>query len=224
VYYEVRAGIYLEQNQYKAAASDIEKALELSPRSAQAFFLRGTLYFHQEAYDKALKALKKAIELDPSQLEPRIQMIAVYANAGQYEKAIYEATKMLDQGIIDPVLLLNRGYAAMSLGKYDLAAGDFEKALQLNPELAEARNNLGFVRFRNGETREGRKLIEQGLRLNPQNALAYAFRALILNSEGKSDSACADLKRARALGLRFEKHPKWKFREIFDEECTNNQP
>ncbi len=224
VYYEVRAAVYLDRDRFEEADADIRKALELAPRSAQAYFLRGTLYFHQKTYDKAIKSLKKSIELDPSQLESRIQLIAVYANAGQYEKAVYEATRMLDQGIIDPVLLLNRGYAAMNLGKYDLAEGDFEKALQLNPELAEARNNLGFLRFLGGKSREGRKLIEESIKLKHENALAYAFRALIFQSEGKKDSACADLLHARALGLNFEDYPKWKFRETFNEECINNQP
>ena len=224
VYYEVRAAIYLDKDRFDEAEKDIGRALGLAPRSAQAYFLRGTLYFHQKNYKKSIKALKKSIELDPSQLESRIQLIAVYANAGQYEKAVYEATKMLDQGIIDPVLLLNRGYAAMNLGKYDLAAGDFEKSLQLNPELAEARNNLGFLRFLGGDSREGRKLIEESMKLNPDNALAYAFRALIFKSEGKPDSACSDLNNARALGLNFEDFPNWKFRETFNELCTNDIP
>jgi tetratricopeptide (TPR) repeat protein len=36
----------------------------------------------------------------------------------------------------------NRGAALMALGQYDAARGDFQRALRMDPALADARENL----------------------------------------------------------------------------------
>ncbi len=222
VYYEVRAAIYLDLGDTAAAAADIQHALSIAPQSAQAYFLKGTLRQAEHRYADAIKALKKSIQLDPKQIEPRIQLIAVYANSGQNEKAIYEASKLLDQGILDPILLLNRGYATMNLQRYDLAAGDFEKALQLNPDLAEARNNLGWVRFMQGDRSEALNLINESLRLNKGNALAYAFKAYIFKASGEMDSACSNFRKAEARGFHPADHESLPLNDLLTLDCKNN--
>jgi tetratricopeptide (TPR) repeat protein len=198
-YYEVRASAYLELGQPGKAEADILRAIELNGQSAQAYFLLGTLRSIQKKYQAALRALKKSLDLDPSAREPLIQIVGVYVNARQYEKAIYEATKLLDKGILDPLLLNNRGFASMQMDRYDLAKEDFQKALQMDPNYAAARNNLGYARYKLGDTMRGLKLINESLELDPDNAYAYKFRGEVNDARGQRQAACTDWQKALDL-------------------------
>jgi hypothetical protein len=50
---------------YKAAAEELEKAIELDPQMAEAYYQLGGVYIRMKDTDKACQALKKFIELTP---------------------------------------------------------------------------------------------------------------------------------------------------------------
>lgn len=200
-YFEVRASIYLQTDQLDQAEADIHQAMALNDESSQAYFLLGILRTQQKSYPGALNALKRSLDLNPSSKEPLIQIVTVYVSSQQYEKAIYEATKLLDKGVLDPVLLVSRGFASMQMEQYQHAADDFRQALKLDGDHAAARNNLGYATYNLGDTTAGLELINESLLLNPDNAYAYKFRGQVKAAQDSTEAACADWQKAISLGF-----------------------
>ena len=51
----------------------------------------------------------------------------------------------------DAVVYLNRGLAYDAMGDMDKALADFEQAIRLKPKMAEAYNNRGYLRYKQGQ-------------------------------------------------------------------------
>ena len=74
-----------------------------------------------------------------------------------------------------------------------------EKALELDPELAEAHMSLGCVHVAGYDWRNGLKEFERALELNPNLAFTYELQGWTLNGLGRFDEAIAKTKKAVAL-------------------------
>ena len=56
---------YLEKGQYDHAISDFDKAIEINPKFALAYYIRGRSYYYkrEKEYDKSWDDIKKAQDL-----------------------------------------------------------------------------------------------------------------------------------------------------------------
>ena len=74
-----------------------------------------------------------------------------------------------------------------------------EKALALDPELAEAHMSLGIVLVGTYDWRNGLKEFDRALELNPNLAFGYELGAWTVNGLGRFDAAMAKIKKAVEL-------------------------
>jgi tetratricopeptide (TPR) repeat protein len=95
--------------------------------------------------------------------------------------------------------LCNRGVARTMAGAVADALVDFNGALQLDPECAEAFNNRGFVRLLMSDARGAGADFDQALKLNPRLAGAYSNRGSLRLAVWDLHGALADLNVALAL-------------------------
>ena len=82
----------------------------------------------------------------------------------------------------------------MDTGDNDRAIGDFDKAIELDPQFAKAYNNRGNAYYRKGD-------YDQAIVIDPKYADAYTVRGAAYYFLGDSDHAIVDLERALELGL-----------------------
>jgi adenylate cyclase len=81
--------IFMLRRQYDKAIIEIQKAIELSPNSAQAYFVYGTVLRFSGRNDEAIPIFKKAIRLNPYTPIEYLNMLAwAYFHTEQYEEAI----------------------------------------------------------------------------------------------------------------------------------------
>lgn len=121
---------------------------------------------------KAREQFEAAIELDPN-----------YADAYA--------------GLADSVLLLQTNHQALTVDEaFSVAAASLDKALSLNPDLAEAHASLGLLRHQMWqENRSGPGLeaaaesFISALELNPNNATTYMWFATVRRSQQRSEEA-----------------------------------
>jgi TolB-like protein/Tfp pilus assembly protein PilF len=73
------------------------------------------------------------------------------------------------------------------------------KALQIDPELAEAHATLGYVRHYSGEWAAAEKSLQRALVLNPSNTLGRIWYANYLSSRGRADEAIREVRLAEQL-------------------------
>jgi tetratricopeptide (TPR) repeat protein len=123
--------------------------------------------------------------------------------------AVDGCTRALEEEGLSPsdraATYVNRGIVRMVRGSEAGADADFNAALALDRNLADAWLNKGFLRLRSGQGREALPFLQEGISRNPdREALAIFARGVAYEQMGDFQSAYADLKRAHEL------EPRWR--------------
>jgi len=95
--------------------------------------------------------------------------------------------------------LLSRGLDKDKRGDYQGAIADYNQAILLNPNLAEAYNNRGLVFSKQGNFSGAIADYNQAIKLNPNYAAAYNNRGLVQSGQENFSGAIADYNRALLL-------------------------
>ena len=77
------------------------------------------------------------------------------------------------------------------MGRFEEAALHYKEALRLEPNLAEAHNNLGNVLSEQAKVDEAIEHLEQAVRLQPDFARAYVNLGTALRQRPQMDAAVA---------------------------------
>lgn len=105
-------------------------------------------------------------------------------------------------GLADAYMVA-RGYGAIDLPweeAYRRAREAAERALTLDPELADAHASLAFIRFQSDwDLDAGERGLRRAVQLNPSSSQAHAWLSTVLKSRGRAAEAVAAARRAREL-------------------------
>ncbi len=148
---------------YREAIAAYDHAISLDPNYAVAYGNRGIAYRELKEYQKALADYDRVIQLDPSYAK-------VYYNRGNAYQELKEYQKALAYG--------NRGNAYCELKEYQEALADHDRALQLDPNLAQAYWYRGLVYYDLKEYQKALADYTRTIELNPRYARAYGGRGL----------------------------------------------
>jgi tetratricopeptide (TPR) repeat protein len=179
---------YAEKRMHDQAIAEFTKAIELLPDHAIAYAHRGRSYHKKGNYDQAVADFTKAIQLNPN-----------FADA-------YCA-----RGDINFDFAFGLSFAEIVAGGADikdvekhinLAISDYTKAIQINPNYADAYNKRG-VCF----SWAGKKDYEQAIsdytkaiQIEPNNIEAYQLRADAYLAKKEYDKAWEDVHKVESLG------------------------
>ena len=78
-------------------------------------------------------------------------------------------------------------------GEYDLAIVEYDQAIELDPDNAEAYNNRSLANNK-GELDRAIADLDQSIQLDPDNAIRYNIRGLVYVEKGELDQAIADFR------------------------------
>jgi tetratricopeptide (TPR) repeat protein len=126
---------YYHSQQYSKSISEYDKAIDLNPNHATAYYNRGIALTKLGRRLAAISDCNKAIELDPSYAAAYNNRGSVYTSLGKHNTAIKDYNKVIE---LDPkyaVGYYNRGNTYASLRKFEEAVRDYSIAVALGPEL-----------------------------------------------------------------------------------------
>lgn len=123
--------------------------------------------------------------------------------AGELQSAVHFYTQCVDTANLTPgqraTVLINRGNAYFRLGEQEMAAADFDRAIDLNPKSATAYYNRGLAAFVIGRYDDAIADSTEAIRLDPTMAAAFYNRGAARANMGDYAKAIADLSEAIRL-------------------------
>ncbi len=127
----------------------------------------------QGQLDSALAATRQ--ELGVSK-DPRARLfeVRILLTQKKPEEALKSAEAALKTDPNNPDYIYLRGAVEMSLQRYSSAEQDLRKALQLSPRHTGAMNDLAVLLMSVNKRAEAKSLLEQVLKINPQDQMAAA--------------------------------------------------
>lgn len=156
---------YLQQGAYEVAMREIDKALELNGRSAEAHHAKALLHQRLGQDDRAEASYKRALALAPG--DPRLNN-----NYGIFlcERGHYAAAENhFDCAIDNPfytspeTAYLNAGSCSATAGHYDAAERYLLTALQLAPTSSRALLLLAEAKYMRGQFEPARAYLDRYL-------------------------------------------------------------
>jgi tetratricopeptide (TPR) repeat protein len=179
--------------EYPEAA--LQQAVQSQPGFVPAWNYLSIVYRGSNQLDKALAAIDKAIQLQPNNPNLYNEKRAVLSDLKKYreaEAAINKAIKLSPRA----AFYNNRGIVRDDLGDKQGAIDDYNQAIKINPNLAEAYSNRGAVRDDLGDKQGAIDDYNQAIKINPNYALAYNNRGNARYQLGDKPRAIDDFNQA----------------------------
>jgi tetratricopeptide (TPR) repeat protein len=165
---------------FDGAIAKFTEAQGLLPDCYACEFNIGGAYFQRKDYDKAEEYFKKAQARKPDSAEPYNALANLYNSQKKFDLAAQmteEATKR--QGTLGAAggggsadSLFNQGVIFWNAGKIADAKKQFEEALKVKPDHADAHYWVGMASLNEGKIPEARGHFEEYIKLAPEGQYA----------------------------------------------------
>jgi tetratricopeptide (TPR) repeat protein len=207
----------------KLAVAAFADAARDFPRSARVHVGLGSAYYLVGQYEQAASALLHAFELDPAMPLLSQLLVRVHEAASEHRERIERATR-------DYIRRQPRdaeayaAYASMLIAsnrsddKADKSQAKqyLEKAIALNPRLADAHLQLGILAQNDGDLDGAIASLTRAVEFEPDSASAHYRLGLALAKAGQSDRSKAEMQLFRDLRAKERNRDK----ELFSRSLT----
>jgi TolB-like protein/Flp pilus assembly protein TadD len=153
------------------------KKRDTSSPEAYGFYLKGRYYWNKRTAEnlrKAMEQFQQAADKDPNYALAYVGLSDCYGLLIEYAGAPASETISKSKAFV-------------------------ERALQLDPSLAEAHTSLAWNYYFLWQWNEAEKEIERAIELNPNYPTAHQWYSNILRDEGRFDQAMFEIRRAQEL-------------------------
>lgn len=191
------AQTYFEKDEFDKAIAELDKGINISPRSPKLYLMRGDCKWLNRDLDGAVADYTRAIELGPN--APGIER--AYYNRGTARQSMtndinafsdFEKAISIKSSYADPYY--GRGAIFDKRGKTDFALKDFNKAIALDPEQTPAYSGRGNIRFRRNDIDGALADYNKSIELFPNGVAQYIIRGAIYGLKGKWELSLDDLR------------------------------
>ncbi|MBL7844619.1 MAG: tetratricopeptide repeat protein [Cyclobacteriaceae bacterium] len=145
----------LEKEEYVEALLNLNKALEVDPNYASAYYFRGNIKSQFDDRHGAMKDYNTALEKKPKLTEAFFARGNVKMKLQDYYGAIddYSAAIALNENFVEAYY--NRGKAKQYLQAYQDAINDCSKIIAINKKSVDAYYMRGLLRIEFGDLKNG---------------------------------------------------------------------
>ncbi|MCM3873411.1 MAG: protein kinase [Pyrinomonadaceae bacterium] len=205
--------IYWGDWNWSAAEKQYKRALELNPKSAEAYLYNAHLLSNTGRHPEALAEAKRARDLDPQDLRINALEGLFLIHAGKSDEALARLQKTFE---LDPNYWLAHSFAASAYiekGMFTEAVAEARRARELFDGSSQPIAFQGYALAKSGKQAEARALLEDLLTLSTERYVTSYHIALVYNGLNERDKTLAWLERAyqernpRMAFLKVE--PKW---------------
>ena len=193
-----RAKYLSDSNRAAEAIHLLDSLLEVEPKVAEAYYLRGLSQERAGNEDRAIADYSAAIDHNPAYGQAFNNRAVLYAQRGELENAIDDFSSLLTNSPDFVLGYKNRGLAYHDLGKLDLAQADFDHVVQVEPDASAyfLRGNLNLERKRYEDALGD---FDRAIELENTNSRCWLNRAMALARIGRLTEARDSLQKASEI-------------------------
>ena len=160
----------LDNGETDRAIEVLNRAVELNPDLADAYFHLGIAYALVETRDAAV--VEEQVTPTPASGEKKAKTVPTTRSEKAFEKAVAAYKKQIEANEKDHVAYFNLGRAYNKLNDDEEAAKALEEAVKLNPDDTEYQTELGAILVKLAQYREAIPPLKKALELDPENSRA----------------------------------------------------
>lgn len=186
----------LETQRIEDAVSSFNKVLLLRPDQEDVHLDVAGAFLARRRPQEALGVLDRV----RTRFRPSFQLEFFSAIAlldlKRYEEAIRHFTAaeviggVISEDALDHIFYFQSGVAYERMKRFDDAAVQFERAIELKPDFSDALNYLGYMWAEQGlQLEKAKELIEKAVALEPENEAYLDSLAWVLHQLGRSEEA-----------------------------------
>lgn len=166
-----------------------------------AYYL-GLCYTQLQQFEEALIYLEQVVTSDSDLVhiyQSRMILSYIYAITGRYRLARFELDSLLESGYESAQVYAAYGFVAYETKKYDEAIEKLQKAVEINPENANALNSYGYILAELEQNLQfALKLCKRAVQLDDANPAYLDSLGWLYCKTGEYDEAIRYLRRAIA--------------------------
>ena len=211
-YYERGKILFANGKKYEACC-DLGLARSLGDSLAKEMFdekfcWNEALLYYKDAlsklkmnqYEEALDLIQRSINLCPDSVRLLIVRGKCYTGMGKLDLAFTDFDKVIAALPDNYDAYFGRGLAFYNKRKYEESFRDLDKSIHLYEGFADAYLYRAYVCEGMNKVQSAIYDYQQVQRLKPNDALAFYKSGLLKNDNGDPKGACADFRKATALG------------------------
>lgn len=181
------------------AIQELEQVIRQHPGHAPAYLTLGQILVRFGDIELGRQAFERGAELDPGSSQMRLNLALTLAQLQEFEEAGEHLDKVIEglapsKEAAYPHYL--RGKIFNELNQTDKAAEQFQKAVDLRPDYAEAYLDLGLTWRRLGRHEEALEAFQKAARLDPERPDANHYLGREYLALNQTDPAVDHLKKA----------------------------
>jgi len=194
----------LSRDDYARALPNFEKAVEIDPNYAEAWYQAGYCYGILGRAADSLRASRQAARLRPEWAAAWVNIGASSYALGQYKDAVdaYRQAIKLDEN--DPDIQYSLGLTFNKLGRTDEEILAYKRAVQIKPDHANALEKLGVALFKQKRYADSAATFDT-LKAYKPDAKTYNALGESLFEGGKADESVEAFNTALGYNPDFEK-------------------
>ncbi|MFQ5680194.1 MAG: tetratricopeptide repeat protein [Gemmatimonadota bacterium] len=194
--YDHEARRLYDEGNYDDATKLLEEGLSQHPASAELRVSLGYAQLAREEFGWARRWFREALSLESDHEEALVGMGEVLLKFGERGRAFYCFRRVLELGFAeDADLMLSAGRALSREELFERALTFFRRALNADPECAEAAAELAHSTYRLGDFEAAEEWCRHALELEPELHEARAFLANLLYDRGDGAGALEQFER-----------------------------
>lgn len=167
-HYYLRGSAYLMNGDSEKAFTDFDCALDAEDAGYERYLNIYNCLSQYGYTEQASSRLEQALLLDTGKQEDYFSKGKIYYYLGDYDNALTNFSSARDKGNNEALLYLGKIYA--SQGDTDTAFITFEQCVQTGSVSGEVYNQMGIIKFNQGNYEAALSYFETGLGLNDLNS------------------------------------------------------
>ncbi|MBI4564176.1 MAG: tetratricopeptide repeat protein [Planctomycetes bacterium] len=194
-----RAGLLRLQERRDEALEDYDAVLRLVPKHPYALSARGMLLFDLQRFSEAERDFSTIVEGSPEAPDGYLLRAWLYRKRGRFSEAARDRAEARARAGSLWERYYNAAAAAAREERWTDAERNFELALLLSPDLAEAHLGLAQIRARSGDPDAALDDLARAARVRPDDPAIPHARAELLRAAERFREALAEYDRAIRL-------------------------